>query len=240
MSLTAVMNGKEHGKRSGRVAWRFHDIQVRIANSQIQHAIDDNVAARLGISRAGFSLNDVPVLAARYNACTERVLDISRAAIMVRVAVGHDDVADRRWIQSEGFQALDDLWADRIVEEGIDENQTVVGLERPGRNALLTNVEEVVESTPGRSIPRGTFSDLHRRRMQHLGGTQDLVKRTKILRGESFGLLHPGNLRFRHRRGHRYNRAKQACPDPWLCHQAACVRGVVSRKPRSASSGSTF
>src|SRR3982750_3115950 len=71
---------------------------------------------------------------------------------MIVVAVADDRVFDLLRIEPELPQSLDDLVVDRVVENRVDENEAVGGLDGPGGVFALTDEVEIVE-------------DLHRLRM---------------------------------------------------------------------------
>ena len=73
------------------------------------------------------------------------VLKQPHSLVVIAMAVGQDDVFDRGRIKRQLLEALDDLRLGGIVVKRTDENDTVTGLESPGRVNLRADPIEIVE-----------------------------------------------------------------------------------------------
>ena len=71
---------------------------------------------------------------------------VGRAAVMIAVAVGDDDVLDARRVEAEAAQAaLDQLGGFLAVVEGVDQDDAVGRVDRPGADPFRADVVEIVE-----------------------------------------------------------------------------------------------
>src|SRR6185369_6429002 len=107
------------------------------------HAVGGNdVALRLDLVVAGFV--EIPVCFGHHHACTMLLQDAGAAGV-VRMRMADDYVADFLRVDAQFLQATDDFILDRVVEDGVDEDDAAAGTQTPDREGRLPEEEEIVE-----------------------------------------------------------------------------------------------
>src|SRR5215470_7968110 len=75
---------------------------------------------------------------------------------MIAVTMTDDGVLDLRWIEAQFLQSVDDLVLDRVVEDGIDDDDAVRGAHGPRRVFRLSNEVEIVKDLDRLDVPFGS------------------------------------------------------------------------------------
>src|SRR5215510_3996959 len=92
---------------------------------------------------------------------------------MIEVAVTYNRVLDLCRTKPEFLQAVDDLAFDRVVEEGIEHDDTIRRRDSPSRRSArcrglrLSEEVEIVEHLHWLGVPLRTISDIWGRRRSH-------------------------------------------------------------------------
>src|SRR5215469_5569521 len=119
------------------MARRSDDGHRRISKSNLLAVVGDDVALWLSFRvSVGGSFDGIPVWPAHDDARAEAVLHQLRSANVIGVRVADDDILDHRWIEPELFQAADDLLLGVVCEQGVNEDDSLTGCQRPGRMDL--------------------------------------------------------------------------------------------------------
>ena len=156
MRAPAIRHRNERRDRPECVARRDVERQRRVAERELLAVGRHHVPLRL---RAGAAIEQVPVGGGKDDPGPEVILEVLGATRMVAVPVAHNRVLDLRWVESQLLQAADDLVFDRVVEDGVDEDDPGRRRHGPGGEFGLADEVQIVEylhrfDVPLRSIRR--------------------------------------------------------------------------------------
>ena len=130
---------------------------VRVVSPSCElHAVgrhDVTLRHRLPIRVGCRALEQIPVVRRQDDAGAELVLQVLCAARVVAVSVADDRVLDLRRIETEFLHAADDLVLDRVVEDRVDDDNSLGSRDGPRGVLGLSKEIEVVEHLRGFGMP---------------------------------------------------------------------------------------
>ncbi len=203
----AVAHLDDRRQRAHRVAGRDVELQRRAALAQQVAVMGGDVAPGIAHrcrrpQRAGepqLGGGHGPVGLAHHHpraAAGHQLLHALRAAIVVAVAMRHQQGPDLRGRQAQAAHAADDQPVDLLGGvQRVDQHQAVVGLQQPGADPAAAQVDQVVEGR--RPLGAGRGDELGQRVAAHLGplGRRRLAEAEEglqVVAGGALGGLHMG------------------------------------------------
>ena len=171
MWRAAVLDRDHRRDRAQRVAGREIHRHRGVTERQTLTVGRHHVARRFR-PRPGGVGEQLPVRRRHHDSRPETLLQQPRAADVIAMSVAHDDVLDGRRIESELLQAVDDLVFNRIIENGVDQDEPGGGLHGPDGVFDLTEEVEVVEDLRRLGVPLRTIGRTGRLRSGGLSGRE--------------------------------------------------------------------
>ena len=152
MGSTAVTHRHERGDGAFGVAGGQVERHRRVTQRQPVPVGRHDVAGRL--PGRVLTVEQRPVGLRHHHLCAEPLLQVLRAARVVEMGMADHHVLDVGRVEPQRRQPVDDLVLDRVVEDGVDQDDAVRGGHRPGRVLGHPDEVQVVEDLHRFGVPR--------------------------------------------------------------------------------------